>query len=138
MAQNKVCHDVTRKMLLMSTSGIAVRLIGPDDTFSVLYSKVAKKKTKQKQQKKHCAPHTKVSLVTGLTWFSVCADDSKDLRGNLKPTVSAGQTGLKPVRDQETLLKIFSGHIGSGIKISLQSGSYFLPGYQIFLSKNFG
>ena len=68
---------------------------------------------------------------------------SKDLRGNPKPRVSPDRTGLKPVRDRGTFLRIFSGRVGSGNFIlgrsesgnfiSGRSGSgYFLPGHETF------
>ena len=41
-------------------------------------------------------------------------------------------------RDRDMFLRIFSGRVGSGIKISVRSGSgYFLPGI-MYLSENFG
>ena len=43
------------------------------------------------------------------------------------------RTGPKPVRCRGTVLRIFSGRVGSGNFISGRSGSgYFLPGYETF------
>ena len=62
---------------------------------------------------------------------------AKDLQGNPKPQVSPDQT--EPDRNQSWIRKCFKNLWGLGIKISVLSGlGYFVPGYQIFLSKNFG